>query len=61
MQAVGAPAMVIKLPEQLHVWERGINERERALGRARMECDAEHDRVKCDTPSVTVAATVFKH
>jgi hypothetical protein len=54
------PAMIIELQEQLLVRERELDEwenalvarengvvaAERALGRARMECDAEHDRVK---------------
>jgi hypothetical protein len=53
-------AMVVALWEQLLIRDRGLNEREsalvtrednvvaveRALGKARMECDAERDRVK---------------
>jgi hypothetical protein len=52
--------MIIKLREQLLARERELDEREntlvtrendvvaaeRVLGRAHMECDAEHDRVK---------------
>jgi hypothetical protein len=52
--------MIIMLREQLLAWERELDEREnalvtrengvvaaeRVLGRAHMECDAEHDRVK---------------
>jgi hypothetical protein len=52
--------MVVALWEQLLIRDRGLNEREsalvtrednvvaveRALGKARMECDAERDRVK---------------
>jgi hypothetical protein len=52
--------MVVELRERLLAWERELNEREdalvvrehdvvaaeHALGRACMECNAEHDRVK---------------
>jgi hypothetical protein len=54
------PAVVVELQEQLLVWERGLASREndlmaregdqvateRALGRARMECDVERDRAE---------------
>jgi hypothetical protein len=45
------PAVIVKLREYLLVWENalvarehGMVEAEHALGRARMECDAIHDR-----------------
>jgi hypothetical protein len=60
LDAVVKPAMVVELREQLCVRERELDKREsalmarendmvaakRALGRAHMECDVEHDWVK---------------
>jgi hypothetical protein len=60
LDVVAAPAIVVELRKRLLVQEKELNEQgntlmameddvgaaERALGRAHMECDAEHDRVK---------------
>jgi hypothetical protein len=60
LDAVATPVIVIELHKRLLVWEKELNEQENtlvateddvgvaelALGRAHMECDAEHDRVK---------------
>jgi hypothetical protein len=56
--AVVESTVIVELREQLLAWERELDEREnalvarlngvvevkRALGRVRMECDADHDR-----------------
>jgi hypothetical protein len=60
LDVVAAPAIVVELRKRLLVREKELNEQgntlmameddvgaaEHALGRAHMECDAEHDRVK---------------
>jgi hypothetical protein len=57
---VAKPMMIVELREQLLEWERKLEERENALvarendmvaakhalGRAHMQCDVDHDRVK---------------
>jgi hypothetical protein len=60
--------MVVELREQLHVRERGLNKQEsalvareddvvdveRALERACMECDVEHDQVEASDRTIVV-------